>query len=252
MFAPLAWLLAAYYEAWPSYGLAITALTATLFLAVLPLSIKQARAMGELQRIQPEVRALRQRHGADRHRLHEETMALYRGHGVNPAGGCLPSLLQLPVMIVMYRVIRGLTYHDPRTGDLAPRYLDHGTALYRSLQHHGGKMMSWGIDLSTSAVAPHGSLLRALPFFALGALVVATSFWQQHVARRRVALQREDAVQAGNSIVRFVPVLTGVFALTMPAGVALYYLVSNLLRVGQQHLFARLHHPAPTLDPSTT
>ncbi len=245
MFAPLAWLLAAYYAVWPSYGFAIVALTATVLVALFPLTLAQMRASTEMQRLQPELRRLRDRHKNDRQRLQQETVALYQRSGVNPARGCLPMLVQLPVMIVMYRVIRGLTYHDPATGGLAPRYLDHASALYQSLQRSGGRMVSWGIDLSTSALAPHGSALAAAPFFVLGALVVATSVWQQRLALSRGAGVPEQV--PGQGLMRLMPAFTGFIAVSLPAGVTVYYLISNLFRVGQQHLIRRLH-PTDTAE----
>jgi YidC/Oxa1 family membrane protein insertase len=123
VFGSLAWLLAAFYAVWPSYGVAIAGLTVTVLLALLPLTLRQARSTSEMQRLQPELRRLREEHKGDRQQLNQEMVALYQRHGVNPAGGCLPSMVQLPVVLVMYRVVRGLTYHDPSSGHLAPRYL---------------------------------------------------------------------------------------------------------------------------------
>jgi YidC/Oxa1 family membrane protein insertase len=239
MFAPFAWLLAAFYALWPSYGFAIIALTCTVLAVLLPLTLQQAKAMAAMQRLQPQLKRLRQEHKNDRQRLNQETVALYRRHGVNPAGGCLPMVVQLPVMIVMYRVIRGLTYHDPVTGDLAPQYLDHSSALYQSLQRSGGRMVSWTMDLSTSALSPHESLDMALPFFVLGALVLATSVWQQRLALSRVDPTPERT--PGQTLMRLTPAFSGFLAISLPAGVAIYYLVSNIFRIGQQHLLHRLH-----------
>lgn len=256
VFAPLAWLLAALYAIWPSYGFAIAALTASVFIVLSPLTLHQAKAMVAMQRIQPELRQLRQQHKDDRQRLQQETLSLYQRHGVNPASGCLPMLVQLPVMIVMYRVIRGLTYHDPGSGALAPRYIDPASDLYRSLQDHGGRMVSWGIDLSTSALSPHTSNLAAVPFFALAGLVVVTSLWQQRVTIARTSRQSGSDRVPAQALMRVMPVFTGVFAVSLPAGVGVYYLVSNLFRVGQQHLLLRLHPPhdhdseLPALAPS--
>jgi len=251
VFAPLAWLLAAFYAVWPSYGFAIVALTATVLVVLSPLTLHQAKAMMGMQRLQPELRRLRQLHKEDRQRLNRETIALYQRHGINPASGCLPMLVQLPVMIVMYRLIRGLTFHDS-SGALTPRYIDHGSSLYRSLHDHGGQMMSWGMDLSTSALSPHGSVAAAAPFFALGVLVVATSFWQQHVALARTTAYRGGDAPPGQGLVRVMPAFTGLIAVSLPAGVGVYYLISNLFRVGQQHLLTRLHPPLHHTDVTST
>lgn len=233
MFGVLARLLAAFYTLWPSYAFAIVALTSVVYLALLPLALRQAKSMAAMQRLQPQLRALRERHKGDRQRLNEETMALYERHAVNPVASFVPMLVQLPVMVVMYRVIRGLTYNDAATGQAAPRYLDHGSKLYHTLQDHGGRMLSGGIDLSTSALSPHGSILAAVPFFVLAGLVVAAALWQQRLSLRRAA---PNAGQGSQRLMRIMPAFTGLLAISLPAGVTLYYLVSSLFRIGQQQL----------------
>jgi YidC/Oxa1 family membrane protein insertase len=251
VFAPLAWLLAAFYALWPSYGFAIVALTTSVLVATFPLTLRTTRSASEMQRLQPELRRLREQHRRhDRQRLNQEIVALYRRHGVNPGAGCLPLLLQLPLMIIMYRVIRGLTHHDPATGAPAPRYLDHGSSLYHSLQDHSGRMVSWGIDLSTSALSPHGSPLATAPFFVLAGLVVATSSWQQRLALARSGVGAGVERTPGQAMIRVMPAFAGLLAITLPAAVAVYYLISNLFRVAQQHLIRRLH-PPPAAGEST-
>ncbi len=80
-----------------------------------PLTLCQARSMTQMRQLQPDIKRLRELHKGNREALNAATVSLYQGHGVNQAGGCPPMLVQLPVMIVMYRVIRGLIYHDPAT-----------------------------------------------------------------------------------------------------------------------------------------
>jgi YidC/Oxa1 family membrane protein insertase len=98
--------LTAFYGLIPSYGLAIILLTLAVRIVLLPLSIKQTRSMREMQRIQPEVKKIQAKHKGDRQKMNEEMMALYKEHGVNPFGGCAPLLLQFPVLIGLFYVIR--------------------------------------------------------------------------------------------------------------------------------------------------
>ena len=233
MFGVLARLLAAFYAVWPSYAFAIVALTSAVYLALLPVALRQARAMTAMQQLQPQLRAIRERHKGDRQRLNEETMALFQRHAVNPAASFLPMLVQLPVMVVMYRVIQGLTYHDAATGLASPRYLDHGSQLYQALQDHGGRMLSGGIDLSTSALSPHGSIVAAVPFFVLAGLVAAAALCQQRLSLRQAAA---SPMPGSQRLMRIMPAFTGLLAISLPAGVTLYYLVSSLFRIGQQQL----------------
>ena len=98
--------LAGFYAVIPSLGLAIVLLTVAVRLLLLPLSIKQTKSMREMQRIQPEVKKIQQKYKGDRQKMNEEMMKLYKEHGVNPFGGCGPLLLQFPVLIALFYVIR--------------------------------------------------------------------------------------------------------------------------------------------------
>ena len=113
--------LAGFYALIPSYGLAIILLTLAVRVLLLPLSIKQTRSMREMAKIQPEVKKLQAKHKGDRQKLNEEMMALYKEHGVNPFGGCGPLLLQFPVLIGLFYVIRSplsyMGYQAPPAND---------------------------------------------------------------------------------------------------------------------------------------
>ena len=98
--------LAGFYALVPSYGLAIILLTLAVRVLLLPLSIKQTRSMREVAKIQPEVKKLQAKYKGDRQKMNEEMMALYKEHGVNPFGGCGPLILQFPVLIGLFYVIR--------------------------------------------------------------------------------------------------------------------------------------------------
>lgn len=98
--------LAVFYDFLPSYGVAIILLTVAVRLLMLPLTIKQTRSMHEMQKIQPQLKAIQQKYKGNRQKISEETMKLYKEHRVNPLGGCLPLLLQLPVFFALFSVLR--------------------------------------------------------------------------------------------------------------------------------------------------
>ncbi len=102
MFQFLAGLLAFFYALIPNYAVAIALLTLTVMLVLSPLTLKSTRSMLAMQKLQPKMKQLQQKHKGDRQKLNEEMMALYKEHKVNPVSGCLPMLLQLPVFLVMY------------------------------------------------------------------------------------------------------------------------------------------------------
>ncbi|MDQ1436452.1 MAG: YidC/Oxa1 family rane protein insertase [Acidimicrobiaceae bacterium] len=237
MFQVLASLLAFFYGLVPSYAVAITLLTLAVMLVLSPLTIKSTRNMLEMSRIQPEIKKIQEKYKNDRQKLNEETMAFYKEHKVNPVAGCIPMILQMPVFIVMYRVIAGLTHHT-KEGLPDPKYLSKDTDLYKALVHDGGKMVSFGLDLAKSASVHHPSFVTALPFFVLVALVMLTQYFQtkQMTARNPAAAQANPQAQ---TMTRVMPIFFGFISYSIPAGVNVYFLSSALFRIVQQEAMYR-------------
>jgi YidC/Oxa1 family membrane protein insertase len=104
-------ILSFFYSVIPSYGLAIILLTVLVRVVLFPLTWRQTRSMQAMQRLQPKLKELQRKHKGNRQKLNEEMMKLYKEHQVNPLGGCLPLLLQLPVFIALYAVLRGTIVH---------------------------------------------------------------------------------------------------------------------------------------------
>jgi YidC/Oxa1 family membrane protein insertase len=238
MFDALAKALAFFYDLWPSYGGAILLLTLGLMLVLTPLSIKSTRSMIKMQRVQPELKRLQAQYKGDREALNKEMMAFYQANNINPFSSCLPMLLQMPVFIVLYRVLHGLT-RTGRDGKFDPKYLNHDSALYQAL-HRSTKMMSWGIDLSRSALRElqDGGLIKALPFFVMIALVAATAWYQQ----RQIAGRNPNAAANPQQqmIGKIMPFIFVPITISIPAGVVIYFVVSNMVRVAQQGLVTKL------------
>src|SRR5438270_2365620 len=174
---PLASLLSYLYGIVPNYAIAIVMLTIIVMVVLAPLTIKGTRSMLAMQKLQPEIKRLQQEHKNDRQALNEAMMAFYKEHKINPLGGCLPLLLQMPVFFVLYEVIRGLTRIQHEV--LKPRYISHNSRLYHDLVHSKGKMVSFGLDLAKSAIGFHNSVVAAIPFWALIALMMGTQYYQQ-------------------------------------------------------------------------
>lgn len=230
--SPLAELLALFYELVHSYAIAISLLTITVMVVLLPLTVKGTRSMLAMQKLAPEIKKLQDKHKNDRTKLNEEVMALYKDNKISPLGGCLPLLLQLPVFLLLYTVIAGLT----RTidGRPEPKYLYHSSQLYTDLVNAGGRMESFGVDLSLAATATHDGVVEAMPYFLLIAFMVIVQYWQQwQISSRAPAADTPQARQM-KIIQRVFPPFFGVISLSFPAGVVLYWVVSSLFRVAQQ------------------
>src|SRR3954463_7949774 len=108
-FEPFAHLLSYFYAVWPSYGGAITLFTLVIMIVLTPLTLKGTRSMMQMQALQPEMKKLQAQYKDDRQKLNEELLKFYKENNINPLGGCLPLLVQMPVFLVLYQVLRGLT-----------------------------------------------------------------------------------------------------------------------------------------------
>ncbi|MBO5008880.1 MAG: YidC/Oxa1 family membrane protein insertase [Clostridia bacterium] len=94
------------YEFVANYGISVILLTLLIKIIVLPLTLKQQKSMTKMQRVQPKLQELQEKYKYDKERASQETMKLYKEYGVNPMGGCLPLLIQFPILIAMYQVIQ--------------------------------------------------------------------------------------------------------------------------------------------------
>ncbi len=235
-FQAAAWLIDTFY-AWVSdYSIAIALVAVAIMLLITPLTLKSTKGMLEMQRLQPEMRRLQQQHKGDRQRLNEEMMKLYQEHKVNPLASCLPLLAQMPVFIIMFQVLRGLT----RIGDngtFDPKYIDTDSALFKSLD--GAKeMLSFGLDLAlTPADAMGADVVKGIPY-ALLIVVLAGLFWvQQRMVANRASSPTMSAGQA--KVMQYLPVVFAVFQVFLPTGLVVYYLTQAIVRIVQQWYITR-------------
>jgi len=236
----LSWL----YEVIPNYGVAIILLTVLVRLVLYPLTAKQARSMIAMQRVQPEIKKLQAKYKDDRQKLNEETMKFYKENKINPFGGCLPLIAQMPIFISLFRVL-----NDPQ------RYVPHDSAFYRELcsgvncstKAATVSMPFLGMDLALAAGDNHGSFVAALPYWLLIAAVALTTFFQQ----RQTMRNNPNANPQAQMIGRIMPVVFAFISINLPAGVVLYFFVSNLWQIGQQELIIRRMNAEPISAKST-
>ena len=131
MFELPASLLAWFYGVIGNYAIAIALIAVVVMLIITPLTLKSTKGMLEMQRLAPEMRRLQQQHRGDRQKLNEEMMKLYQEHKVNPMSSCLPLLAQMPVFIIMFRVLHGLTYKPSG----APAVISNGVLAAANQRH---------------------------------------------------------------------------------------------------------------------
>ena len=233
LYRTLGTVLAGFYAVFPSYFFAIAMLTLAVRVVLIPLTAKQVKSQQAMQRVQPEMKRLQAKHRGDRQKLNEEMMKLYKEHQVNPLSGCLPILLQMPLFIVLYRLILDLS-------KVPPRHLPTDSNLHEALAESGGRMVSLGMDLSDKATSVSG-FADALPFYLLVAVVVATGFYQQ---RQMTARMPPGSMNPQMQIVgKVFPAMIGLVSLSVPAGVVVYFAVSNLWQIAQQAVTFRAGGP---------
>lgn len=234
---PIADVLAGVYAVIPDYAVAIIGLSILWMVIIAPLTLKSTRSMLAMQKLQPEMKKLQAEHKNDRQALNQAMMDLYREHGVSPFGSCLPMLLPLPVFFALFRVIDGLSHVKTVTvGGQAlrcvePNYLSPQTAMFKAIVKAHGHLDSLSLDLSKNALSNHGSFAGALPYFVLLLLMIGTQYLQTARMMSRNPATSDNPQQ---KMMKYLPIIFGVIFIRFPAGVILYYTISNVCRVLQQ------------------
>lgn len=196
-----------FYRFVPNYGIAIILLTVITKVLFFPLTIKSMTSMRAMQALQPQINALRSKYRSDPQRLQRETMELYRIHKVNPLGGCLPMVVQIPIFYALY--------------DALSVSVDLQGAPFICLGHLFG-MDLWICDLS-----------RHDPTYVLPILMGVSMFVQQ-----KMTPVMGDPRQA--KMMLFMPVVFTFMFLNLPAGLVLYWTLSNVLQIGQQKYMEKI------------
>ena len=211
MFQALDWLK----DRLGSFGLAILALTLAIKIVFFPLANKSYRSMSKMRKLAPEMQKLRERHKDDKAKMQQELMALYRKEKVNPASGCLPIVIQIPVFIALYQV------------------------LISTIEMRHAPFYGWIRDLSAPDPVVIWNLFGLLPFdpgpylpafLMIGIwpiLMAGTMFLQQ-----KISPTPPDPVQA--RIFLFMPVIFLFLFASFPAGLVIYWTWNNLLSIAQQ------------------
>lgn len=207
---PLLHVMQLFHRFTGNYGVDIVLLTLLVKILFIPLTNSSFRSMRELQRLQPEMMRIREKYKDDPQQLNKEIMELYRRHRVNPLGGCLPMLLQLPVFIGLY------------------------SALTHAVELRHAPFMLWINDLS----APDRLGSVPIPFVeppgvpVLTLLMGASMFWQTWMSP-------STGDPAQRQVMLIMPLMFTFMFINFPSGLTLYWLVNNLLTIAQQYYMTR-------------
>ncbi|HWG73462.1 MAG TPA: membrane protein insertase YidC [Acidimicrobiales bacterium] len=231
---PIAAVLAAFYSLIPNFGVDILVLALIWMVIISPLTLKSTRSMLAMQALQPEIKRLQEKHRNDRQAFAQAQMDLFRERGVSPWGSCLPTILPLPVFFALFQVIDGLSRMVKNSaGHLvsSPRYLDTHSAIYHAITTAKGHINAFGLDLSKNPLSPHSSFAGALPYYLLLLIMIGTQYYQTSMMMNRNPAAAQNPQM---KMMKYLPIVFGVILIRFPAGVILYYAMSNVCRIAQQ------------------
>ncbi len=211
---PILWLLGWFHRFTHNYGVAIILLTVLTKVLFFPLTLKSMRSMKAMQALQPQINALRSKYKSDPQRIQRETMELYREHRVNPLGGCLPMIVQIPVFYALYVALSVS--------------VEMQNAPFICFGHLFG-MHLWICDLAAQD-----------PTYVLPILMGVSMFVQQ-----KMTPTMGDPRQA--KMMLLMPVVFTFMFLNLPSGLVLYWTLSNVLQIAQQLYMERSATPVKPL-----
>ncbi len=206
---PCLWLMSYLYTIIPNYGVAIIILTILSKVLLWPLGTKSYKSMSQMKKLQPLIKEIRDKYKNDRKKMNEEVMRLHRTYNINPLGGCLPMVVQIPVFFALYRM------------------------LDQAIELRHAPFIGWINDLSAPDRLFHFDF--SIPFMeppygipVLTLVMGATMFWQQ-----KMTPPAGDPAQA--KMMLLMPVVFTFIFINFSAGLVLYWLVNNILSIGQQY-----------------
>lgn len=195
-----------------NYGVAIILLTVLMRIVLLPLSIKQTKSMIAMQKLQPQLKELQKKYKDDREKMGQEMMKLYKENKVSPFGGCLPLILQLPIMFAVFEVLRSLANPKSAYAKILAANTQNLTFLGMNVTLTGAKLWSGG---------------QQVQVVVLFVLTIATGY----VSAKMMVTDPKQA-----KMMAMMPLLMGVFAWILPAGVTIYIIVTNIFTMVQQYI----------------
>jgi YidC/Oxa1 family membrane protein insertase len=209
-------------------GIAIILFTIVARVVILPLTIKSIQSSRKLQELQPQIKEIQRKYGKDPQKLQEETAKLYREFKVNPVGGCLPMLLQLPIFFGVYQAVINLTnvsVAERAAGSIINVLNESGIA---NLPQLGQAQLGGGFLWITDLGQPD-------PLYILGVLSLVFQLIVQLMAMPRVQDAQQKAMSQSMLIL---PLMFAYIGFTFPAGAVLYWVIGSILSMIQQYVIS--------------
>ncbi len=261
---PLGYLFRGIYSFVGNYGWTIILFTLIIKLILVPLNIKQQKSMKKTQAIQPRLLKLQEKYGQDKEKLSQETMKLYQEAGVNPMGGCLPMLIQFPVLIGLYNIIRKpmsyvmmlgkdkvMAISERLTGETVDFGVVNQIGVAKEMQSSFDKISDligenvlinfdfFGFDLS---VTPTINFIMENLQYAIIPILAGFTTYLVSVISSKISGTAANNQAAGSMKTMNVifPFMTAWFAITLPAGLGIYWTISNLFQIAQMFVLNKV------------
>ncbi len=227
-----------------NYGVAIILLTIFIRLILYPLMQKQMVSMREMQKIQPLMKAVQEKYKNDKERLNKELMALYKEHKVNPMSGCLPLLIQMPILILLFQTLRVFKYHIPNTEIIDGGFL--WIANQVEIIKDGLPVIVGGLAAPEQLISL-GDGIFGLSYIGILPFLVGGSMYIQQKMTSTSGTTGKDGgstQQTQKMMTIMMPLMIGFMSFSLPSGLTLYWFTSTLLGIGQQYL---INKKTPTI-----
>jgi len=208
-----------------NFGFAVLGFTLILRTALIPFTIPTLKSQKKIQSLKPQLDAIKKKYGADKARLQQEQMKLYKQNNVNPLGGCLPSVLQFIVLIALYQVLNKFLHNQVPNIQISTMFF--GIDLAKPDTTHILPILSGVMQLVLSLMILPGAESHEVPVGKTKSVVV-----------KKEAKKEEDTLEMAESMQRqmvfVLPVVTTFAALQFPAGLAMYWVATTLYSIVQQ------------------
>jgi len=220
-----------FYSFTHNYGIAIILMTVLIRVILYPLMQKQMVSMREMQKIQPLMKAIQDKYKNDKERLNKELMALYKEHKVNPMSGCLPLLIQMPILILLFQVLR-----------------EFNTKIYAVYNGNPGFLWLKDLSLPDQLIQLPGSGIFGIQYLGIMPFLIGGSMYiQQKMTSSPGGTGKGggSSEQTQKMMTIMMPLMIGFMSFTLPSGLTLYWFTSTLLGIGQQYL---INKKMPAID----
>jgi YidC/Oxa1 family membrane protein insertase len=244
-----------------SWGLAIVGLTVLTRAVLVPLTFKQLRSMQEMQRMAPEINKLKEKYKDDKQRQQQEIMKFYQENKINPLASCLPFLLQLPVFISLFYMLRTDLKFDicgQQLREYYSRELHRPIVKNSQIPEHAVKVMGHTVkgltEVGCNVVAPGSAKFLFIPditYKATGAvlIVLIAVYIASQIASTLMATATADPNQ--RRMMLLLPLVIVAFLFRYPAGLLVYWITTNVWTIGQQYFIKQRMGPAPAKPTDT-